>query len=315
MAIQIFNEIREGSGGNDQARNRVRERNFQVVTDDPTNGAGYILDWMSANILTNSRSGPDLSVRFSVVYVEYNTAVASLTYTDPNSVLVDYKVRQSNKDDLNDWLATCYYAGKDDPTAEPAEIDMGDIKWQEAIIEDEAGNPVVNSAGDPLESGLLVDRTRITLTIIKNVIQFDPIQALFYGDSLNLVQFLPGCSRFYVGFPGFDSGTCKLSSCTAKSIQRTDQSTFYWQAAGAVIEIKLGGWNIMVRDAGYRCVDINGSIIGENLFSNGTRPSTPFLLDGNGDALAQGNPPVAFPPGGFVGYPSLDWSPLGLDNL
>jgi hypothetical protein len=322
--VVMCNEVSERSGDRDQNSNHRYQREFQVITSDATAGTGTVLDYIQANVANFSdiNTGTPVSV-----YEEFDLALGALVYTDVDSVCVSMSARQNDKNDLQNWIVTVYYVGLQDPTLEPAEIDSGDTKWQEAMIRDESVDPVTglpapvpccNSAGDPIDGGILRDRTRTTLVIVKNIPweMWDPVVAAGYKDTLN--DYLFGLTWFPTGFP---IGTVKLSSLTAKRIQRTDQLSFYAQRR-AFFEIDPHGWNAFVRDAGYFALDPTTGIKDAIRFPRtGVPASYPILLDGAGHLLNSNwipnfttTPPVVFPATGFVRYRQADWTQLNLET-
>jgi hypothetical protein len=308
-------EVSERTGGRDQNSNRVYTRDFQIITSDATAGSGTVLDYIQENVANFS----DINTGEPASVYEEEDETGALVYTDVNSVCVDIKCRQNDKDNLQNWFVTVFYVGIDDPTLEPAEIDSGDLKYQEAMVTDldVPSVPCVNSAGDPLQSGIMRDRTRLTLTVIKNIPweAWDPVEAAGFIDTLN--DYLFGLTWFPNGFP---VGTVKLTSLTAKRIQRTDQLSFYGKRR-AFFEIDLsepvpGGipWNAYVRDCGFQYLDSDGNKQKIMFFGSGLIPSTPQLLDGNGHILPPGGTPVVYPSGGFIRYEQADWTSLNLET-
>jgi hypothetical protein len=322
MSVVQCQEVSERTGGRDQTRSRVYTRDFQLITSTATDGSATILDYIQTQ---NNYQGQGLigapglpqGTSWGSAYEEYDQ-FGNLSYFDPSSVVLDMKARQNDKDNLQNWFVTLFYAGYDDPTQQPADIDCGEIKWQKALTEDVNGVEAVNSAGDPFGSGFLADRDRGTITIVKNMFTWDPIQADPFQDSLNKNLFLAS-----IFAPGFPPGSCKLSSLTAKRIQRltptgqnqnTNPTNFYWQRR-AVIEIDLvNGWNTKTLDCGYRAIQGNDGVVREIILDGGGRPSTPYPLDGTGHMLPQEDALVYFPPGGLAGYPTMDWTVLNIDG-
>lgn len=305
MAAAIVTEITGRDGSKDVDTNKRYRRTWLVRTTAPQDGASVVL------------AASPVAFNDAYSYVDDSTPGAPVTVTDAAAVCVDISVSQDNTNDPQDWRIVAQYAGVDDPVGQPAEVEYSPTRYQKALVVDVKGKPVVNSAFDPFESGITVDRTRFTLTLSKNVLTWDPVAMLPYQDSLNQSIFLAA-----VHPPGFAAGTCKLN-ISAKRMRRKGTNSFYWHRT-AIIDIDIEGWQIKVRDAGFNELvrdpdtgEIKGDrkiMVGGPVGSSmrtGDYATSPQLLKLNGSALPRGaTVPLPLP---FDGYETKNWAPLGLE--
>lgn len=305
MQILWFKEIVGRDRGDDIDGNQNGRRTFQVLTDTAQGHGEQVLAHADM---------PKLGDFFQ--YVDGSTG-ADVTKTDFKLVAYRRRAEQLDADNLCNWTVTIEYIGVDEPEAQPAEVDFSPTRYQENMIDDESDpkKPVVNSAGDPFAEGVLRDRTRYTLTIVKNIADadWDPVTAESFQDSLNESPFLAG--KFPAHPSGFPAGTCKLT-LTAKRVRKVNAKpgfkTFYWIRT-ATIEIDTRGWNAKVRDAGFRQIvaGVKRPII--DAFT-GLPTAVPALLNGSGVKLSEGGTPViANGPNGFKRYLTKNWGPLNVE--
>lgn len=288
--IVHFQEINRRSGSIDLDSNLKYRRTFQVLTDNPQDGPSVVLDHPFI---------PELGDQYEVV--DTSTGVP-VSVVDNEAYVSAIEVDQDD-DNFQNWTITVDYEGVEDPLSIPADVDFDPVPFQKALVDDVNDEPVVNTAGDPFENGVTVDRHRFRLTIVKNVLDFDHVEALDYMDSLNQEPFL-----------GHPPGTCKLV-LGAKRERRKGLADFYWRRK-AVIDIDTAGWKVKLRNAGYRSRLVSeGKPVPIVDLITGAKPSTPVLLDGGGALLLTGDPPVIAGPtlDGFDGYETRDWTPLALE--
>lgn len=291
MGVVHFKEVTGRSASEDQDTNREYTRTFQVLTNDPLDGADQV------------RAYPEVPVRGQAY--SYTDATGTLRF-DLKSVCVSVRVTQDDGDNFVNWTVVAEYRGLDDPVSQPAEVEWDAVPYQVSVLEDTNGKKVVNAAGDPFESGLTVDGDRFTATIVKNVVagDWDPIEMEKYQNTLNKYAFLTVRHP-----PGFLARTCKLK-LTAKLVWYPDRTNFYWRRT-AKIEYRADGWTARLRNAGYRAKVVGalfgGAAVGI-IDSNGTRPTTPQLLDASGFRLLSGTPTTC----DFEPYREKDWGPLNL---
>ncbi len=220
-------------------------------------------------------------------YVELD-ADWNVVHTNPFVVCVDTEV-QADGDDPQKWAITCQYAGVSDPLAQPHDVEWDTVPYQEAKLQEVEAmpgqpgpRPVLNSAGDPFESGVMADADRHTCVIVKNVLRYDPVAADGYQNSVNLTQVFAAQHP-----PGFDPGTAKIK-LKAKRIRRSGNTDFYWRVT-AVVEIDKRGWDARVRDAGFNYIDrVKGKqpVAMHPRFVGKAPPATAQLLVAPGGDLA-----------------------------
>jgi|GEM_PF-6272894 len=289
MAVVHCKEVVDRSGDIDKLSAKRYTRTFQLLTDSRTDGAAIVRDYAGL---------PDIGDAWESVN-EFDV----VTDIDVDAFCVEKRATQTNKDCPNDWTVKCEYVGKGDPTLEPAEVDWSCVKYQAAMQRDFYDVWVRNSAGDPFEGGITRDKTRFAVMIRKNVLTWDPAEALEYIDTTNQAIFL-----FASHFPGFAPGMCKLSDLNASAVWYEDLSGIHYWKRQAKIEISTEGWELKILDAGFR-----------KLVSGATKPimdtvgakiSSPALLDGSGAVVAPAGNPVWLT---FTPYEPKDWTPLALD--
>ncbi len=140
--------------------------------------------------------------------------------------------------------------GKDpnqrDPLLQPPEIEFDDTSSEQPIDVDVDGNgiqTVLHEAFDPPLSRPFGD---LTITITRNVANFDPVLASTYYYVTNSDNFL-----------GFPPGTALITKFRAKSVAR-DNGSIYWVRTN-VIQIRRGApitsddkaWHLRVKAEGF----------------------------------------------------------------
>lgn len=295
MGVYHFKEVTGRTGSVDFDTRLEYTRVFQALTDSPLDGASVV------------RAHPGIPA-FGDVY-QY-TAPGGATVTDPKARCVFVRVTQDDPECFTNWTVTADYRGIDDPTAQPPEVKWGTVPFQVAKLKDAASPPLVykNSAGDPFESGRLIDDYRFSLTVVRNVpaSAFDPIQAELYKHSLNEQVFLAARHP-----PGLAPRTCKLLLTADLVWYDGSRTEFYWRRTAA-IEYRRDTWDGKLRDQGYR--EIIPGKFGDKpqpaIDENGGRPTHPVLLNGSGARLPVGDPPVEL---SFTDYVARNWGGLDLE--
>lgn len=267
---------------------------YQVLTSDPTDGAGVVLAFAGL---------PAYGAWFEVL-----NALGAVSDLDVDAYLTSKKATQSDPDNFQNWTVTCEYVGRGDPTLEPAKVTIGRVKYQEAMQVDALNQFVVNTAGDPYESGVLRDRSRRTITITKNVLTCDPVGDDDFTDTVNAFTFL--ASRFA---PGWAPGTCKIDDISYEAVWLEDLSDIHYYVRTVKIEAKKDGWTVKKISAGFQFkppAPVAGFERLPLILPGGIKPSTPQLLDEDGMPLAPGSDPFIQE---FTPYEAVDWAPLALD--
>lgn len=310
-AVLHFEEVT----GRDHARTLQGEqrmtRVFQVITSSPLVGSTTVMGFDQSRtpfpppmVGSEFNGKPQRRVpQAGDWYVELD-AQWNVVQSTPHVVCVDVRAQQTNADDLCEWTVTASYAGVDDPLAEPADVNIVRVPYQKALIKDLKGFPVVNSASDPFEAGVTVDRHRFKLVIQKNVLDFNPWVWEPYQDSVN---------KFALAMPKLPPGIANLTgklTFEAERVRRAGNADFYWRLKAEIDVNTRDGWKVRLRDCGYHF--LNGAGKRAEIImpgGGGGKPSTPQLLDGAGGILGVGGEPVERV---FEGYEEKDWGPLGI---
>jgi hypothetical protein len=243
-------------------------------------------------------------------YVELNHAWSDPRISD-HVVCVDVQVRQDG-DDPRKWSVAAQYAGTDDPLAQPHDVDWDEVPYQEALLEEvealppnTAPRPILNSAKDPFAEGVMTDADRYTVTIVKNVVNYNPVEYKSYQNSVNSESVFASQHP-----PGIPAGNAKIK-IKAKRVRRSSNTDFHWRVT-AVVEIDDRGWDARVRDAGYSYIDpgtLQKKMMREHPhFVRWGAPTTPQLLKPNGDLALPTDPIPA--PLAFRRYKRKSWGPL-----
>jgi hypothetical protein len=188
------------------------------------------------------------------------------------------------------------------PLQRPPILSFTTERFQRPVFKDKKGKAVVNSAGDPFETPLLVDDFRPTVTISRNVASWSITE---WRNAINCVNDSP--------FLGFDIGDVKLADLTGQSQFENNQYFYTKTGVFHVTNDTENGWLAEVLDCGYQkllSVDADGHEIKREIFlAGGTKPSSPVQLDGTGGVLGRGLDPVFRE---FTLYDSYDFDSLGL---
>ncbi|HYH66389.1 MAG TPA: hypothetical protein VD866_16975 [Urbifossiella sp.] len=245
-------------------------------------------------------------------YVELNHAWSDARVSD-HVVCVDVQVRQDAADPRK-WSVSAQYAGTDDPLAQPHEVDWDEVPYQEALLEEvealppnELPRPIVNGAGDLFAEGVMTDADRLTVTIVKNVLNYSPVEMRQYRNTTNAESVFASQHP-----PGFPAGQAKLK-IKAKRMRRSGNTDFYWRVT-AVVEIDERGWDARVRDVGWHYLDPESGqkrsiAMHPRYFVGGAHPpATPQPLGPEGTLLDPDDPLP--PPLQFRRYKRKSWGAL-----
>jgi hypothetical protein len=162
------------------------------------------------------------------------------------------------------------------PLLRPAILTFGSERFQRALLRDINGTDILNSAGDPFESGVMKDDFRPTFTITKNVATFDIPTWRDATNAINSSTFL-----------GFDAETVRLVNYTGQEQYENGQDFFTAVGTFHVASDYEGDWNAHVLDCGY-----NEKVGGEFHpieYQGGHLPGVTPRLNGAGVALTPGD--------------------------
>lgn len=202
---------------------------FQVETDDPNDGiitVGNAVDPGGLAIPT-----PGISV------YQFNAAE-----TDTSAVCTSIAPERVD-DTFTLWLVTANYTNasepnQDNPLDRPLLINISSQKYEQAVIKDRDGKGIVNTAGDPFDPPLMMDGTRIFLSLTKNFADYNFDLAGAYCDSLN-------ASLYY----GFAAEKLKMDGYHAS--RQFEQDTLFWTVT-ADFAFRREGWQLQPLNAGLR---------------------------------------------------------------
>ena len=208
------------------------------------------------------------------------------------------------------------------------EVQYGRVTYQTAALTDSNGKPYLNSAGDPIDGGALIDGHRRTVTITRHVPWnlWNPELVDEFEKSLNLYPFRHGTLTKLVYPPDGDPapptavpvdsppGSCKLQSIDADRVLlrrgKTVATSLFAARTTAVIEIdrrtfadndgtrKPVLWRDVKIDAGYNeLVQFGADKFTKRRVTAGAfGQGGPALLDGKGAKLKPDAPPPGSPP-------------------
>lgn len=194
------------------------------------------------------------------------------------------------------WIATINYNGEiggvgtgsqnDNPVVSPLaaapRIAWDDVETEQDIDEDFDGLPIVNTAGERFR-GIKALFSDQTLTVTRNMIDFNPFAQAVYRRSVN--------SDLFQGWP---PGTCKLMKLSAQNV--IDQQNGYWQVTG-VFQFRYP-YNTTPDKAWYaRWLNVGlnqRQTVGQPELipcydGHGTPAVTPQYLDANGTQTTEAN--------------------------
>jgi hypothetical protein len=214
---------------------------------------------------------------------------------DPDTNVLLRRKRYQEQDVQKKWVVECEYnTGAPDPSLqaqdpldEPPDIKYGQERVDVAVQYDLDGNLVVNSAGDPFESGLLLEDALPVVTITDNVRTF--------GVS-DQTQYLLKCNVLPMW--GQPAGAVLCTTYGASRQYRNGvvywQRSSSWKLMSALQTILTGGnWQFAnIVDAGYRQL-VGG--MRQNITSpGGQQLSRPSLLNGAGAVQTAAMPVLVY---------------------
>jgi hypothetical protein len=184
-----------------------------------------------------------------------------------------------NNNPWKGWIVTAEYSSEyelnTNPTLDPAVINWGSEQFQRVAFEDTSGYAILNSFGDYFDPPAMIDDSRETVTITKNLAAV-PSWLLEYKDAVNNDSF--SIDGFSIGI-----GKAKMQSVTVAAKEKRNGTTFY--PVTFTIHLQFGGWLLELLDAGMRYK--TGSVV--SIFDNGQ----PGLLNGSGGKLTNPTPSTA----------------------
>lgn len=287
MAITAFEEIANSANGNmDQEGVRTYQYAFQILTDSDDDGP--------ATILTHS-SCPQIFSSYYRSSTDYDLG-AKCIGLDP----------QRSAEFQRKWTLTARYSSKykdpagnnENPLLRPTKWSGGSVDFQE-VLETDAINTdvaIVNSAFQPFDPPIMVDRSRDSFQGIKNYSTFDMYVT---GQFCNTVN-----SAIFKGY--FPIGTVK---CKGRTWDEVNEGGYFYYAVTWQFEFRYDGWPIAPLDQGTMelIADEPRVILDER---TAAPVSKPVLLNGAGGRLdVSTEDPVYLL---FNGYRQMNFNLLGL---
>lgn len=225
---------------------------------------------------------------------------------DNNVAVVTRDVRQSG--DPYFFEVVIYYEGTDDPTTETPEVSSDEVPYQEHLMADVNGKPVMNSALDPIDGGMPSEGFFKKVVITRNL----PYTAWHmkkgdnYRKTINRSEFVYSQQFELDGVTPIKEqpGAVLIDSIREQRLQRakvvggTAADKFYWRVtvellidlqavrlADGTKTSRLHRW--VVPDAGYHAFKDagGGKMRKQAIRTDPAGSSSPQLLNGKGEAL------------------------------
>lgn len=272
IASVTIPQVRGRSAGRNALWQRTYKRFFRVTTTDPTNEGPMILGAVD----------PITSLAIPAIGSSYFNTTGN---RDFGSFAQSIDADQDSDDGLS-WLVTVEYGPYDanlfsaNPVDWPLKCVFGGKTYERIVYYDNAGNPILNSAGDPFSDPLTEDDLWSTLTCTRNelVSTFGFTFASTYSNRLNLST-----------WNTFGGLTVKSGIITTSEEQYDSNNQVYYLNVTYPFEIKSDGWARELVDRGfYQLVSGQRRLM---LDANGQKFDEPQLLDGSGHQLAVGGTP------------------------
>lgn len=172
----------------------------------------------------------------------------------------------------------------DNPLDEPAVVTWDSTSSFVPIYIDRDGTPIVNSAGCTFDPTIEEEVFDLVLTVERNELTFDPIQASAYHGAVNSD-----------GFLGFAPGTAQLRKRKATSQTKTfeDGAVLHFWRVYTEIQFRWDGWARKVIDEGSVQIDPDEPtelLVAKD--SLGYPMNSVVPLNGAGEPLAAGATPI-----------------------
>ena len=200
--------------------------------------------------------------------------IGSAHPSDAGAFCVSLQVENNNP--WKGWVVTAEYSSEyeltTNPINDPAIITWGSEQFQKVAVEDTSGHAIVNSFGDYYDPPAMMDDSRRTVTITKNLAAV-PSWILSYQDAVNSDAFT--IDGFNVAI-----GKAKMQSVTVAAKEKRNGTSFY--PVTFTIHLQKNGWLLELMDAGMRYKS-GGAIA---VFETGQ----PGMLNGSGGKLANPTP-------------------------
>lgn len=264
----------------DESWQRSHTRRFRAITDDP--------------LIDGLQIYRALGLFIGMPYVAGSSV-------DCQSWVKSVKVDEVTDADGREWEVHVEYGPwvpqAEDPRENPTEVDLNFVEFEEPLAKDaETGAAVVNSAGDLYaDPPLTRDSARAVLTVRRNEANYSLALGVSYANVVNDAAFTIGDLTF---------GPRQIL-CKPIVANRAFHSTcgFYWPTTYVFHMRVADTWEAKLLDRGFRRL-VSGT---RKLITNddGSFPTEPPFLNGSGQPLAVGSPPVFRT---FNKFPKADFS-------
>jgi hypothetical protein len=259
MAVTYVGELSEGRRATNSRGVRTYTRVFRLTTSSQTDNAYTVGSNISLPVIGNTFP------------------------SDGNAYCTDLDVQCVRGWRI--WDVTATYSTERQlnttPTSDPVFVQWDTEQFQKPATQDKDGDAVVNSAGDPFLPPEQMDDSRRVVTITKNLSSV-PAWILTYQDAVN-------SDTFTIDGISIAIGEAKMQRVSVGPAEIRNGTAF--RAVTFVIALRRDGWAYKILDQGYKEKDPADSTKRKLITVRGQLPTSPVLLDGNGNQLA--NPATA----------------------
>jgi hypothetical protein len=283
----------EIGGSNGQARTSTLETNW-VRT--------YTRFWQAE---TSSQSIGPRAVR-EACPVALGQSYATDTESDTGSFCQRISVSEdTSSGDGRRWIVTAEYGpfnvleqAPEAPLDRRAILTFSSTPYQIPALRDQDDNPVVNSAGDPFDPPVMIDRNRLFMRIIKNQATYNPVLANDCHNTINNAE--------WFGMPA------KTWMCLsiAPEPQQDPNGLRYW-AVTYDFALNRDEWTVDVLDQGMNEINASNNKV-KVLDKNGSPVSSPWPLNADGTKKVVGDTAEFIV---FSMYQEIDFSIFDLESV
>lgn len=275
---------------------RTAEDIYQVITDNPKE---------SLNTIRTATDPSDPGRTNIFLYVPERGDQYEATDTALRVKEVDVQQPEDVGERISFTVRVLYSTGvvgdeEENPLDEDPIVNWDDQETSEPVFEDNAGNAIINSAGQTFDPGVEKQVYDALVTIQRNIEEYDEVTASTYRGKVNADQFfIRGASS------PIAVGVAKVVSY--RGAQATKNGVSYWVET-IIIATRADGWTRHILDEGYATRNGSDELV-TKLDANNLPTNQPVLLDGAGDELAFGDPAV------FMDYDledTVNFSGMGL---
>lgn len=160
------------------------------------------------------------------------------------------------------------------PLEAPTQVTWGSSAFTAPAVEDIDGNAIVNSAGQPFDPPLTIERRALAATISYNSETFDADQADEFEDSVNIAA--TQVANLNVG-----ARVAKIEEMGA--VKQFYRDIEYW-AVTIKVALNKNTWDRQVLDQGIFALDDDDNLV-RMATDDGEEVTEPLKLDGSGKKL------------------------------